>query len=210
MRTLRSTRRVLRMESLDKRNLLTGDCAVAIEDGVLDITCDDDDNWVLVSGFNGAISVSSNQGTTFNGVAGPVLVTEAIDEVFLKGRRGDDILQVNFLDVDTVRIGGGSGNDEIIAGVLNVEQLRINSGQGTDLVGVLDVTASDRVVLKGRDDDDCISAFSLDVSGKLILDGGDGNDIGGVSNSTFGGLTLRSIETLDPSCGLGTAIATLN
>ena len=37
MRTLRSTRRVLRMESLDKRNLLTGDCAVAIEDGVLDI-----------------------------------------------------------------------------------------------------------------------------------------------------------------------------
>lgn len=197
--------RSLRVEQLDSRLLLAGDCAVAVDSGGdLSITCDHEDNFVAISQdpFGGGLAVEGRFGTSINGVVDDTLAVGIVDDIEIRMRDGNDTVILTGTPpgipapdfADDVYISLGKGDDTLIAGFVSVsDDFTVRGGKGNDDIGLLGVTAGDDIKVRAGKGDDTVSA-NLVTAQKTTLRGGKGTDTL-VPGSVIGELVTSGFES---------------
>lgn len=173
-------KRTLRIESLEQKQLLAGDVAVNVLNGVLTLEGDELDNQVVVSSGEvpGTFVIRGLEGTQLlSGVADPV--TEVVVEGVRHGLRaslgeGNDLLRiVNSSIRGNVAINMGTGDDRVAIGVLpemsesdldvtespNVKlgaNLAINLGAGNDMAVIQSTVARGALHIVAGEGDDIV------------------------------------------------------
>ncbi len=197
-RTKNSRLRSLRVEQLDNRLLLAGDCAVALDSGGdLSIVCDNADNQINVSEnfLTGELIVAGQLGTGINGeVDGELnLGVVDLDDVTIRTRGGNDTVLINSVNADDVLIALGKGDDTVVAGFNEVsDDFVVRGGKGNDNIGLLAITAGDRIRVNGGQGDDFVDLTLVEAT-RLRMQGGVGNDTLNV-NSAVGNLVASGFE----------------
>ena len=180
MQTTKSfkTKRNLSVEQLDNRLLLAGDCAAAMDaDGDLNITCDAEDNSIIVSQLGGNLTVQGQPGTTINGSPIPLILGPVdLDDLNIRMRGGDDFVSIAGIEADDVFVSLGKGDDTLLAAQLEVaDDVTVRGGKGNDDIGLLAINAGDRVRVNAGRGDDTVSA-NLVTADKIRLRGRAGID----------------------------------
>lgn len=201
--------RSLRVEQLDNRLLLAGDCAVAVDSGGdLSIDCDQEDNFVAISQDPlGGLSVEGRFGTSINGVVDDTFDAGIVDDLEIRMRKGNDTVILTGAPslpgvppapdfADDLFVALGQGNDTLIAGFLSVsDTVDIRGGHGNDEIGLLGVSAGDDIKARAGRGDDTVSANLVEAP-KTTLRGGRGTDAL-VLGSVIGELVTSGFETDD-------------
>ena len=116
-RSRHNSRRPLRFEALERRELLAGDVTAEVIDRTLFITGDNEANGVIASVLGGSAEVAATGGTTINGSNSyAIFSNHDIDNVVVNLRGGEDIIHFPFYLVTdgNVEIDGGAGHDLVI------------------------------------------------------------------------------------------------
>jgi hypothetical protein len=126
------------MEGLERRNLLAGDVAVAVDDGDLLITGDDADNQIMiVQTGDEEYTVTGLDGTLINGE--DEYVAEGVDDdVHIEMGDGDDAVEIVETEVpDDLNVSLGSGDDALSVQLVTVnDDMEVDGGGGDDAVRV--------------------------------------------------------------------------
>ena len=150
MQTKNDARR-LRFERLSQRNLLAGDCAVALEDGELTIECDAEDNELFVGSFLGQNAVTGTAGTTINGSSAPFIIGDAeLEEIKIELGEGDDNLGLVFLTAEEITVDTGGGTDQIGALGVIAEEAKFDMGDGNDFL-LVNASTFEEIKMDGGD-----------------------------------------------------------
>ena len=73
-RSLKLKSSLLRLESLEQRDMLAGDVAVSISSGDLRVHGDSDDNALVIESTEDGIQVTGEDGTLVNGSSEPLIL----------------------------------------------------------------------------------------------------------------------------------------
>jgi hypothetical protein len=147
----------LKVESLERRLLLSGDVSVTVRFGDLIVKGDHADNSIAISpgGQEGEYVVEGFDDTLINGKDVPVVVKGVDDDFLIKMKHGDDIVilgQPDFINEGSVplvvpddcTIYTRAGVDVVLLGGVNVgDDLVIRTGKHADGAALLDTTVGD-------------------------------------------------------------------
>ena len=178
-------------QSLEPRQLLAGDVAVAI-DGDLFVRGDDVANQIeIVATESGTVEVRGLHGTTINGSAETFEIPDAINLGGANGR--------NAAIARGLRIVMNGGHDRIdIRGLEARGDSWISTGEGDDFVRFFKSTASGDIRVITGEGHDNVRLFQARATGDLNTLTGDGNDDFFVWNSrVWQGAVLQTGEGRD-------------
>lgn len=184
MKVYRRTRRSARpiMESLEGRQLLSGDLTASVAGGHLVLLGDAEANEVvLTAGANaGEVVITSGaSATTINGEDGPATLTGVTRGIVGWLRAGDDSLRISGLTVrGNIRLDAGAGADAItLDGDTSVAgHLRVLGGLGDDTITLDALEVASNVALGNIAGNDTFNANQVDIGGVLQVRGGAGDD----------------------------------
>jgi len=140
-------RKFLHLEELESRRVLAGNVSASVSDGNLSIAGDDASNQILVTrNADLSVTITSLDGTTINGQAGPITLANARDDLAVNMAGGDDVIRfagsvdLLFRMYGNANIVLGSGNDELGMSNFSVwRDLAVNAGSGNDrIIGTRD------------------------------------------------------------------------
>ncbi len=140
-------RSFLHVEELEARRVLAGNVSAWVDGANLNIVGDNASNQILVTrNADLSVTITSIDGTTINGQAGPITLANARNDLNVDMDSGDDVIlfagtvDLLFRMYGKANIALGGGNDEI--GFSNVsiwKDLVINTGSGNDrIIGTRD------------------------------------------------------------------------
>ncbi|MGE3821022.1 MAG: hypothetical protein AB7I30_16540, partial [Isosphaeraceae bacterium] len=143
-RSVRSRKRRIEVENLERRELLSGNVTASVVDGDLVITGDSASNWIQVRQVSEKKFKITGISTTINGRSSQTFTVA--DDIRMNMKGGDDTVDVR---------GSGSSAAPGASRYLKIfGDLDINTGSGHDTVIVKDVLVTDDVVIetgRGRD-----------------------------------------------------------
>jgi len=138
-----------RIEPLESRRMMAGDVSVLFADGSLDIIGDGADNAIYIYENTTGIVVEGANGTTVNGVAGPLVAVPPLSKITndlnidLNG--GDDSLVLFGFSVgDDITVFTDGGHDSVAMTQMQADgEILVVTGGGSDSVAVIATTAGD-------------------------------------------------------------------
>lgn len=198
----RTRRRRLFLQTLENRRVLTGVCDVAVDDGDLQIECDDADNDVIITQVGPeSFTLSSGAGTMFDDGGGPLatLTVDDVDddfEVELEG--GSDVLTldgtVTPLTVpDDLEVDGGDGDNTVnLFGTTVNGDVSVENGTGFDVFDMEDATIDGDLEIENGDGDsttllNAASGVPSAINGDVSIENGTGFDILDVQDISIDG-----------------------
>ena len=201
-------------ESLERRQLLSGNIKAALAKGLLTVTGDEGANAITVSQLsNGNTQILGAAGTRINGHSS--YQAAGVTAVTLSLHGGNDAVTLSGLKLSgNLIIDGGAGADAVIlskTSALNLviygnssstaaendsisivgggfrRQVRIDSGAGSDIVGLRDTTATGGVAILGASSASTMRVgFSgVTAGGTSAVSTGSGSDALDIVNSKF-------------------------
>lgn len=225
MRSFRSKNRVrndrsLRVESLENRQLMAGDVAVALEGQWLTIHGDNLANQIsIVQDARGNVTVAGQQGTLINGLPSVRFLTPALNAMEVRMEGGDDVLSLRGVRLANdlfVEMGAGNdrvttaatlplvvganaafelgdGNDTIqLSGSVVGEDLNVNGGIGQMTANLRQLSVGKALNLIGDDQADSIVLALSTITEAVSIETKGGNDVINLSDSSMGGLLVNT------------------
>ncbi|MBL4886256.1 MAG: peptidylprolyl isomerase [Planctomycetaceae bacterium] len=201
------------IETLESRNLLSGNVMIELSGGNLKVVGDQADNNVLIISENGDLIARGIDGTTINGSdADFVLLTGSTTierDLFATMRGGSDTLTFSGMTVNrNVLAFGGSGNDKMgfndvaVGGHLRIysqsgddgiwlndvsvdRSITVNSGIGNDTVFIDNTQAAKSIVVIAPWGNNNLRLDHLDIGDDLVIITGQKDDNIELSNSVI-------------------------
>jgi len=185
-----SKKPILRLESLENRNLMAGDVAANVLGGTLFLSGDQEANGVVLSSTaeDGQFIVAGidagGEATTINGEVSPLVIDDAIRRVVIRTGDGDDVVKVPHMQLTgwmNVRTGRGDdtvkiGDAEADAALVNIRRgLNVNLGIGDDEAAIGNTRAR-WLRVNGGTGDDSIHVKDARVRRGLRIAGRSGSD----------------------------------
>ncbi len=219
-------------DCLESRTVLAGNVIISTKTGILSILGDSAANELRVeSTAPGSITITALNGTTLNGGAGPLTLTNFTKNLSVRLNGGDDSLELIGLQVNrqaTIDLGAGN-NTLVISDTDFAKEFTIRSGNGNDDLSLTDVTLDKQFLIFTNGGDDSIrledvtglkgaqfhtgaGADSIDIIGTSFLKSvgihaGAGNDQINLVDTVFG--TGSQIQGGPGNDSLGTDNANL-
>ncbi len=202
------------MESLEPRQLLSGNVFALVAAGNLFVVGDAVDNDIILSpgALAGQVQIASGAttATTVDHSTTPVTLAGVTGSIIVALGRGDDRLEVSGLTVPgqlVADMGVGSNHVNIdshtqVQGSMVIVDRGINSqvtvdmasvngsvvlkgGFGANTVSIDTLTVNHAMVIQGGPSADTVTADVLHVAGSLVVKSGWGNDTATLTNSTI-------------------------
>ncbi|MFK7770443.1 MAG: hypothetical protein AB8B55_24750, partial [Mariniblastus sp.] len=203
----------LHMETLEPRQMLSGNVMAMFTGGSLVITGDADHNDLQIQVVEENLVLVGQNDTTINGNAdGFVLAENSISfagNVIAKLKQGNDRLVIepgaqiegsilifagdgdDAIGLDDVKIGGkttifaGGGNDSIVSRNSQLQNGMLASGHGDDTISLQDSQVNGRLKVKSGAGADTVVLQNTTVSGHAHLRTGTGDDDLAIQDATF-------------------------
>ncbi|MBN00574.1 MAG: hypothetical protein CMJ77_15775 [Planctomycetaceae bacterium] len=177
---------LLRLESLEQRDMLAGDVAVSISNGDLRVHGDSDDNALVIASTEEGIRLSGEDGTLVNGSSEPLILFaeegSIPDDLHVALGSGGDRLELLGLQVgDDINVNTSRGDDSILlSNVTAGDRIKVYSSSGDDQV-VVEAVAADGytardLVIYDSSGDNTISVRNIDLHRDLYVRTGSGED----------------------------------
>ncbi len=223
------TKRVLKLESLESRQLMAGDVAAVFSRGTLFITGDDLDNAVLVTKVGSQVQVVGVPDANFENtiINGEPVDANNFSTLFFSGVKninfnmngGNDSVGVSGITLDNLVVKMDDSNDNgndlvLIGGDFGIEgrtslNYFLNDGIPGDFIdfGTGNVTVKKSLTVTTGAGDDLVAESALSVGACNVLNTGDGDD--DVFFDIFNGRGTSAFS-LDIGTGGGNDVVELN
>jgi hypothetical protein len=188
-----------RIESLESRQLLSGDVTAWVSGGSLTIMGDQADNQLLLTADpsqQGQISLDG-ENTTINGQRGPISFKGVVRNVRIYlGDGADSILISNANFARDLAVFGNKGDDQVLLDTVQINgNLTIDTADGTDTVDLASTTVKGRTVVNTGVGADIFTAEGSTFRRQFLLNVGAGdNQIFTDSVNFFGGKVITPIH----------------
>jgi hypothetical protein len=181
-------RRLLGLEKLERREVLSGDVMAEIRGGTLFIRGDSGDNNIVITGgapgqvivAGGSILGASGTETNVNGSSAPVVLTGFVNDIIIHMEDGNDRVVLTNINVPgAIYAYLGNGDDVFLVQSRDVAEQPFFRNDATP-VAYGNVTTDGSVVVFGNSGDDTMGVYDARIGGALggdiIFYGGDGDD----------------------------------
>jgi hypothetical protein len=186
-------------DCLESRTVLAGNVTISSSNGILSILGDAAANDIRVqSTAPGSITITGLNGTTLNGGAGPLTITNFNKNLSIRLNDGDDSVELIGLHVNKqANIDLGAGNNTLqISNTTFEKEFTIRSGDGNDAISLTNVTLDKEFLLFTNGGADTVT-----LSGVTGLKGEQIQTGAGADNITITGSTFAKAVGIDAGAG---------
>ncbi|MGE5611529.1 MAG: hypothetical protein ACM359_19925, partial [Bacillota bacterium] len=184
-----------RIESLEPRQLLSGNVTAWISGASLHVLGDRADNQLVLASdptSRGGMVLSGN-GTTINGQGNAFPLTNAVRDVRIYLGDGDDSIEISNVNLSrNLMIFANNGADQVVLNTVQVNgNLTIDTAQDNDTVDLVQTTVNGRTTVNTGADTDIFTADGSTFRRLFLLNVGSGDDqIFTQSVNFFGGKVI--------------------